>query len=129
MQNWSGHHTFSAARIHRPTSTAELQRIVATATHCKVLGSAHSFNDIADTDADLIILDQLTTPPVLDMTTGTVTVTGGMRYGELAYFWQTHAGPCTTWRRSRIFRSLAPSPLPPMARACATAILRLPSWG
>ncbi len=86
MQNWSGHHTFSAARIHRPTSIAELQRIVATATHCKVLGSAHSFNDIADTDADLIILDQLTTPPVLDMTTGTVTVTGGMRYGELAYF-------------------------------------------
>jgi xylitol oxidase len=86
MHNWSGHHTFTAARIHHPTSIAELQQIVAAATHCKVLGSAHSFNDMADTDADLIVLDQLTMAPVLDDATGTVTVAGGMRYGELAYF-------------------------------------------
>ena len=86
MHNWSGHHTFTAARIHHPTTIAELQRIVAAATHCKVLGSAHSFNDMADTDADLIVLDQLTIAPMLDDVAGTVTVAGGMRYGELAYF-------------------------------------------
>ena len=86
MHNWSGHHTFTAARIHHPTTIAELQRIVAAATHCKVVGSAHSFNDMADTTADLIAIDQLTSAPVLNDATGTVTVAGGMRYGELAYF-------------------------------------------
>lgn len=86
MQNWSGHHTFRAVRMHHPATVAELQRIVMTATHCKVCGSAHSFNDIADTDSDLIILDQLVVTPELDDVTGTVTVAGGMRYGELAYF-------------------------------------------
>ncbi|MBM4412894.1 MAG: FAD-binding protein [Chloroflexi bacterium] len=86
LQNWSRHHTFQAAYIHHPTTVAQLQEIVRRARHCKVLGSAHSFNDMADTTADLIVLDQLTTTPHLDDATGQVTVPGGMRYGDLGLF-------------------------------------------
>lgn len=86
LQNWSRHHTFQAAHIHHPTTVAQLQEIVRRAHHCKVLGSAHSFNDMADTTADLIVLDQLTTAPYLDDATGQVTVPGGMRYGDLGLF-------------------------------------------
>lgn len=86
LQNWSRHHTFQAAHIHHPTTIAQLQEIVRRARHCKVLGSAHSFNDMADTTADLIVLDQLTITPHLDDATGQVTVPGGMRYGDLGLF-------------------------------------------
>ena len=86
MQNWSRHHTFQAAHIHHPTTVAQLQEIVRRAHHCKALGSAHSFNDMADTPADLIVLDQLSTVPQLDDATGQVTVPGGMRYGDLGLF-------------------------------------------
>lgn len=86
LQNWSRHHTFQAAHIHHPTTIAQLQEIVRRARHCKVLGSAHSFNDMADTTADLIVLDQLTITTHLDDATGQVTVPGGMRYGDLGLF-------------------------------------------
>lgn len=85
-QNWSRHHTFTAPRIHHPTTIAEIQQLVATSQHCKVLGSAHSFHDIADSTGDLIVLDQLALPPTLDDDRGTVTAPAGMRYGELAQF-------------------------------------------
>jgi xylitol oxidase len=41
---------------------------------------------MADTTANLIVLDQLTTAPHLDDATGQVTVPGGMRYGDLGLF-------------------------------------------
>ncbi len=86
QQNWSRHHTFAAPRIHYPMTIAELQQIVAQSRHCKVLGSAHSFHDIADTTGDLIVLSRLAQTPTLDDERGTVTAPAGMRYGELAQF-------------------------------------------
>ena len=49
----------------------------------RVLGSRHSFNDIADTTGDLISLARLPRRFDLDPAAGTVTVDGGVRYGEL----------------------------------------------
>jgi hypothetical protein len=47
--NWSGTYTYAAQQIHRPRSIAELQRLVETASSSlHVLGTRHSFNDIAD---------------------------------------------------------------------------------
>ncbi|MFN5060479.1 MAG: D-arabinono-1,4-lactone oxidase [Chloroflexota bacterium] len=86
LQNWSRHHTFTATHIHHPTSVVQLQEIVRRARHCKVLGSAHSFNDMADTSTDLIVLDQLGMTPHLDDATGQITVPGGMRYGDVGLF-------------------------------------------
>ena len=49
--NWAGSHTYSASRIVAPTSVDELQAIVAAEPRVRALGSRHSFNDLADTEA------------------------------------------------------------------------------
>lgn len=46
--NWAGNYNYRAKTLHRPTSTEEVQELVAAADHIKALGSRHSFNDIAD---------------------------------------------------------------------------------
>jgi xylitol oxidase len=48
-----------------------------------VLGSRHSFNDIADAE-ELLVLDGLPGEAAVDHDAGTVTVPAAMRYGELA---------------------------------------------
>ncbi|HEY7145106.1 MAG TPA: FAD-binding protein, partial [Streptosporangiaceae bacterium] len=41
LTNWAGNVTFSARRIHRPASVAELQRLVAGSERIRALGSGH----------------------------------------------------------------------------------------
>ena len=53
MRNWAGNVTFAASQLHRPTSVEELQKLVAGSPRIRALGTAHSFNRIADTDGDL----------------------------------------------------------------------------
>lgn len=84
--NWSGHHQFQATQHHHPTSVAEIQAIVHASSACRVVGSGHSFNDIADTTVDLINLDLYSFAPILDNHHGTITVPGSMRYGHLLTF-------------------------------------------
>ena len=82
--NWAGNVTFRAAGLHRPASVPELQRLVAGRPRVRALGSRHSFSEIADTPGDLISLAGL--PPVIEIDSErhTVTVSAGLRYGELA---------------------------------------------
>jgi xylitol oxidase len=81
--NWAGTHAYRATRIHRPSTVAELQEIVAGAPRIRVLGSRHSFNDIADS-AELVSLEGLRADTVVDRERMTVSVGAGVRYGELA---------------------------------------------
>jgi alditol oxidase len=69
------------AVVHRPATVEELQEIVARAPRIRVLGSRHTFNDIADSD-ELVSLDAL--PPGVEVGDGTVSCGGAVRYGELA---------------------------------------------
>jgi alditol oxidase len=82
--NWAGNVVFGAARLHEPTSLDEVRRIVADSERVRALGSGHSFNQIADTPGEQISLTRM--PPLLhiDAERSTVTVGGGVRYGELA---------------------------------------------
>jgi xylitol oxidase len=84
ISNWAGNVTFTATRLHRPTTVAELQALVAGAERIHALGTAHSFSRVADSPGDLVTVAGL--PPVMDVDTaaGTVTVSAGLRYGELA---------------------------------------------
>ncbi|SNS24317.1 xylitol oxidase [Geodermatophilus saharensis] len=86
-RNWAGNLAYRAARLHRPTSVAEVQEIVAGSPRVKALGSRHCFNDIADTPADLISLDALEGDVELDApggaAPGVAWVLGGTRYGDL----------------------------------------------
>ncbi|MFC5665272.1 FAD-binding protein [Kitasatospora misakiensis] len=81
--NWAGNITFGAERFHEPGSIAELRRIVADSRSLRVLGTGHSFNAIADTAGDLVSVAGLPRAVELDERAGTVTVSAGMRYGEL----------------------------------------------
>jgi xylitol oxidase len=81
--NWAGNHTYRAASLHRPSSLAQLRELVAGASQVRVLGSRHSFNDIADSAA-LVSLEGLPADVVVDRAAGTVSCSAGLRYGELA---------------------------------------------
>lgn len=83
LTNWAGNHAYVAARLHEPQSIEELQAIVRHAPSLRVLGSRHSFNDIADTTGDLVALGRMPRRFDLDPAAGTVTVDGGVRYGVL----------------------------------------------
>ncbi|MGH3155978.1 MAG: FAD-binding protein, partial [Streptosporangiaceae bacterium] len=84
LTNWAGNVSLRASSFHRPASVPGLQRLVAGADRVRVLGTGHSFNEIADTPGHLVSVAGL--PPLAEVDTagGTVTVSAGMRYGELA---------------------------------------------
>jgi xylitol oxidase len=83
LTNWAGNRAYSAARVHEPESIEQLQDIVRNTGALRVLGSRHSFNDIADTTGHLLSLRRMPRTFDLDPVAGTVRVDGGVRYGEL----------------------------------------------
>jgi xylitol oxidase len=83
LTNWAGSHTYRARVIHAPATREQVQEIVASAAQIRVLGSRHSFTDIADS-AELVTLEHLPADVVVDRAAMTVTCGGGLRYGELA---------------------------------------------
>ncbi|MFK3979296.1 D-arabinono-1,4-lactone oxidase [Micromonospora sp. NPDC050397] len=110
--NWAGNITFGARRRHRPSSLAELRRIVAAGDRVRVLGTGHSFNHIADTPGDLVSVAGLPQRLEVDPVHHTVTVNAGIRYGELAA--RLHA-------RGWALHNLGSLPHISVAGACATA--------
>lgn len=80
---WAGTHTFGASRLHRPTSVEEVSRLVADSARIRALGTRHSFNDLADSDQLLTLVD-LDPAFEIDEDASTVTVASGTRYGVLA---------------------------------------------
>ncbi|MEN3281963.1 MAG: alditol oxidase [Solirubrobacteraceae bacterium] len=81
--NWAGTHAYRATRIHRPSTVAEVQEIVARAPRVRVLGSRHSFSDVGDSD-ELVTLEGLPADLAVDRERMTVSVAAGVKYGELA---------------------------------------------
>lgn len=82
--NWAGNVTFGAAAVHRPASLEELRAIVARAERVRPLGTAHSFNRIADTGGEQVSVAGLPAIVEIDSAGRSVRVAGGMRYGEVA---------------------------------------------
>ena len=81
--NWAGNYTYNATRLHQPTSVAQIQDLVTRCTKLRVLGSRHSFNAIADSDQDLLSLANLERVVEIDHAHSTVTIDGGITYGQL----------------------------------------------
>ncbi|MBJ7601246.1 MAG: FAD-binding protein [Candidatus Nephthysia bennettiae] len=81
--NWGGNYEYRARKLHRPTTLEQVQEIIAASPGVHVLGSRHSFNDIADS-AELIRLDGLPADVVFDHSRGTVSCGAALRYGDLA---------------------------------------------
>ena len=85
-RNWARNQTYSAARIHQPETVGDIQQIVSAGTSVRALGSRHSFNRIADTTGSLVSLARLNRIISLNRARSTVTIEGGVRYGELGVY-------------------------------------------
>jgi xylitol oxidase len=81
--NWAGNYAYGALRLHRPSTLEQVREIVAAAPQVRVLGSRHSFNDLADS-RELVSLSGLPADIVVDHGAGTVALAAGVTYGELA---------------------------------------------
>ena len=82
--NWAGNYEYRAERIARPETVEELRELVVGAPAVRALGSRHSFNDLADTPGLLVSTAGLPDAVRIDEASRTVTVGGGVRYGDLA---------------------------------------------
>ena len=81
-RNWAGNYAYRARTLHRPTSLEQVREIVANATNVRVLGSRHSFNDIADS-TELLTLAAIPPEVSVDRQAGTVSFGAGLTYGGL----------------------------------------------
>lgn len=80
VTNWAGNVSFASA-LQRPRTVEELQELVAAAEKVRVLGTGHSFNRIADSTGVLVSVQDL--PQVVEVGERGVTVSAGLRYGEI----------------------------------------------
>ena len=83
MQNWSGNYTFTARTREAAGTTEDLRALLRADGRAKAVGTRHCFNDIADTEGFQLDMGRMNRVVSLDPAGGTVTVEGGVRYGEL----------------------------------------------
>ncbi|MGW0846717.1 FAD-binding protein [Streptomyces sp. NPDC002787] len=86
LTNWARNIIYTAKELHRPHSVDALRDLVAGGERVRVLGSGHSFNEIAEPGPEGVLLSLTGLPPAIDVDTAarTVRVGGGVRYAELA---------------------------------------------
>ena len=84
LSNWAGNLEYSTTNVHYPKTVEEIQEVVRKCNKLKPLGSRHSFSKIADSNDNLVSLKELNKVVSLNKDSNTVTVEGGMKYGELA---------------------------------------------
>ncbi|MFD1953104.1 FAD-binding protein [Paenibacillus thailandensis] len=88
--NWAGNYRYGSLELLEPGSPEEVREMVLRSRRIRVLGSRHSFNGIADTDGSQLSLRKLNRVIELDPVQGTVTVEGGIRYGDLCRYLNDH---------------------------------------
>ena len=82
--NWAGNLAYRAKELLYPTSLEQLRDLVRAAQSVRVLGSRHSFNDIADTGELMISLAKMPAEITIDPQAMSVRVSAGITYGQLA---------------------------------------------
>ncbi|MBS1665251.1 MAG: FAD-binding protein [Bacteroidetes bacterium] len=112
ITNWAGNYTYSTSSIWKVGSVQEAQDLIKKHPRLKVLGTRHCFNNIADSKDHFLSLSQLNKMVALDTKGHTVTVEGGVRYGELAVFLND---------KGYALHNLASLPHISVAGGCATA--------
>jgi FAD/FMN-containing dehydrogenases len=83
LKNWAGNLEYSTNKIDYPKSVDEVRQLVKKYKKLKVLGTRHCFNTIADSKYNFISLRNMNKVVTLDANSRTVTIEGGMKYGEL----------------------------------------------
>ena len=84
LKNWAGNVTYSTDNVFYPETTEEVQAVIKAHAKIKGLGTKHCFNRIADSNFNLLSTSKMKSVIALDAKNNTVTVEGGIKYGELA---------------------------------------------
>ncbi|MDB5136658.1 MAG: FAD-binding protein [Mucilaginibacter sp.] len=90
LKNWAGNIIFSTDNVQYPHTVEEVQQVVKSKAKLKALGTRHCFNTIADSKDDLLCTKEMNKVVSLDAAGRTVTVEGGIKYGELAPYLHQH---------------------------------------
>jgi len=90
LKNWAGNLTYSTDHVQYPKSVAEVQQLIKKLPKLRVLGTRHCFNTIADSKDNLVSTRDLNKVISIDAKNHTVTVEGGIKYGELAPYLHQH---------------------------------------
>jgi alditol oxidase len=112
LKNWAGNFEYGTDRLHYPKSVPEVQQLVKQYKKLKVLGTRHCFNSIADSTNALISLKEMNNVVALDANARTVTIEGGMNYGQLCPYLND---------KGFALHNLASLPHISVAGACTTA--------
>jgi alditol oxidase len=112
LTNWAGNLEYSTTDIHFPRSVDEIRQLVTRFDKVKALGSRHCFNAIADSTQHLVSMKEMDNVVSLDKAASTVTIEGGMNYGQLCPYLH---------ERGYALHNLASLPHISVAGACATA--------
>ena len=84
MQNWSKNVDFNDREYLQPESISELQEAIRAHQKVRARGTAHCFNEIANTSSYAINLAKMPKTIEVDAGKKTVLVAAGLKYGELA---------------------------------------------
>ena len=109
--NWAGNIAFAAPEFHCPATLGELRAVVGRARQVRVLGTGHSFNDMADSPGAQVSLAGLPPEVEFDSSASLVRVTAGLSYATLA---------ARLDRQGFALRNMASLPHISVAGACAT---------
>ncbi len=112
LKNWAGNLRYSTANLVEPKTIEEAQQIIKSSRKLRALGTRHCFNTIADSDSTLISSRLFNQLSPIDKLANTITVGGGIRYGELCRHLDAHGFSIP---------NLASLPHISVAGACATA--------
>ena len=112
LVNWAGNYRYSTDRLHHAASVGDVQSFVRQHQHLRVLGTRHGFNGIADSAHDLLSIRGMARVLAVNASAGTVTVEGGISYGQLCPELDRHGFA---------LHNLASLPHISVAGACATA--------
>ncbi len=110
--NWAGNIAFAAPDFYRPAAVSDLRAVVARARQVRVLGTGHSFNDMADSPGAQISLAGLPPEVEVDSANSLVRVAAGLSYAGLASRLDA---------KGFALRNMASLPHISVAGACATA--------
>jgi xylitol oxidase len=83
LTNWARNVVLTPERFVRPGSVEHVQELVAGADRVRVLGTGHSFSEVAATDGLLLSLAELPLEVDVDTAASTVRVSAGARFGDL----------------------------------------------
>jgi xylitol oxidase len=84
LTNWAGNLEYGTERLYSANSVEQVREYVAKQSKLKVLGTRHCFNTIANSTDDFLSVRPMAKIAALDATAPTVTVEGGMSYGQLS---------------------------------------------